>query len=110
VGKLFAISSKSRFENGIAFTRARPRRKNDQAWIEQKNGAVIRKIAGYDRYEGLTAGRIHEAMAAAATANINNSSIINNTASSFGGGIGVFGATLTLTNTTVSGNAWRQPE
>ena len=28
----------------ITFTRSRPHHKNDQAWIEQKNGAVIRKI------------------------------------------------------------------
>jgi len=45
-------------ENGIAFTRGRPRRSNDQAWVEQKNGAVIRKLAGFDRYEGITAGKI----------------------------------------------------
>jgi hypothetical protein len=40
---------------GIAFTRCRPYRKNDQAWVEQKNGAVIRRIVGYRRYEGLEA-------------------------------------------------------
>src|SRR5205807_9225104 len=28
---------------GIELTRSRPWRKNDQAWIEQKNGAVVRK-------------------------------------------------------------------
>ena len=28
-------------ERGIEFTRSRPYRKNDQAWIEQKNGAVV---------------------------------------------------------------------
>lgn len=39
----------------IAFTRSRPYRKNDQAWIEQKNGAVVRRYAGYARYEGLDA-------------------------------------------------------
>jgi hypothetical protein len=27
---------------GIEFTRCRPYRKNDQAWVEQKNGAVVR--------------------------------------------------------------------
>ena len=26
-------------------------RKNDQAWVEQKNGAVVRKMVGYRRYE-----------------------------------------------------------
>ncbi len=40
---------------GIAFTRCRPYRKNDQAWIEQKNGVVVRRIVGYRRFEGLEA-------------------------------------------------------
>src|SRR5262245_36371572 len=35
---------------GIELTRSRPYRKNDQAWIEQKNGAVIRKLLGYRRF------------------------------------------------------------
>jgi hypothetical protein len=39
----------------IAFTRCRPYRKNDQAWVEQKNGAVMRRIVGYRRFEGLEA-------------------------------------------------------
>ena len=37
--------------------RTRPYRKNDQAWIEQKNGAVVRKLLGYRRFEGLAAAR-----------------------------------------------------
>ena len=40
---------------GIEFTRCRPYRKNDQAWVEQKNGAIVRRIVGYRRYEGLEA-------------------------------------------------------
>lgn len=36
----------------IALTRSRPYRKNDQAWIEQKNGSVDRKLAGYGRIDG----------------------------------------------------------
>src|SRR5918912_2421189 len=40
---------------GIAFTRCRPYRKNDQAFVEQKNGAVVRRAVGYRRYEGLEA-------------------------------------------------------
>jgi hypothetical protein len=40
---------------GIAFTRCRPYRKNDQAWVEQKNGAVVRRTVGYRRFEGLDA-------------------------------------------------------
>jgi len=39
----------------IAFTRCRPYRKNDQAWVEQKNGAVVRRLVGYLRFEGLAA-------------------------------------------------------
>lgn len=39
------------------FTRSRAFRKNDQAWIEQKNGAVIRRFVGYDRFSGIVAGQ-----------------------------------------------------
>lgn len=42
-------------QNGIELTRSRPYRKNDQAWIEQKNGAVVRKLLGYRRFQGLAA-------------------------------------------------------
>lgn len=41
----------------IAFTRSRPHHKNDQAWIEQKNGAVIRRMIGHERFTGLVAGQ-----------------------------------------------------
>jgi len=37
----------------VEFTRCRPYRKNDQAWVEQKNGAVVRRMVGYRRLEGL---------------------------------------------------------
>ena len=40
---------------GIVFTRCRPWRKNDQAFVEQKNGAVVRRIVGYRRLEGVEA-------------------------------------------------------
>lgn len=43
--------------HGIELTRSRPYRKNDQAWIEQKNGAIVRKLLGYRRFEGLAAAR-----------------------------------------------------
>ena len=33
-------------EQGIEFIRSRAYRKNDQAWIEQKNGAVVRRFVG----------------------------------------------------------------
>jgi hypothetical protein len=36
----------------ITFTRSRAYRKNDQAHVEEKNGSVVRKLIGYDRYEG----------------------------------------------------------
>jgi hypothetical protein len=42
-------------EWGITFTRCRPYRKNDQAYVEQKNWTAIRQIVGYDRYEGIAA-------------------------------------------------------
>ena len=41
----------------IEFTRSRAYQKNDQAWIEQKNGAVVRRFVGYERYTGLIAGQ-----------------------------------------------------
>ncbi|NEI74520.1 hypothetical protein GR212_33780 [Rhizobium lusitanum] len=42
----------------IEFARCRPYRKNDQAYVEQKNGSVIRRIVGYHRYEGVEAAAI----------------------------------------------------
>lgn len=52
-------------EHGIEFTRSRPHRKNDQAWVEQKNGSVVRRLVGYRRLEGLRAaealGRLYSA-------------------------------------------------
>lgn len=61
------VDSRSEFVNerlidyclshGIELTRSRPYRKNDQGWIEQKNGAVVRKLLGYRRLEGLAAAR-----------------------------------------------------
>lgn len=35
---------------GITFTRSRANKKNDQAHVEQKNGALVRSWVGYDRY------------------------------------------------------------
>ena len=42
---------------GIEFTHSRAYRKNDQAWIEQKNGSVIRRFVGHERYSGAIAGQ-----------------------------------------------------
>jgi hypothetical protein len=42
-------------EHGIELTRSRPYKKNDQAWVEQKNGAIVRRMVGYGRLEGVAA-------------------------------------------------------
>jgi hypothetical protein len=42
-------------QNGIKFTRGRPYRKNDNCFVEQKNGDVVRKTVGYARFEGQNA-------------------------------------------------------
>jgi len=52
-------------DQNIELTRCRPYKKNDQAWIEQKNGAVVRRLVGYGRLEGIRAAtvltKLHEA-------------------------------------------------
>jgi hypothetical protein len=40
---------------GIELTRSRAYKKNDQAWVEQKNGAIVRRLIGYGRLRGLDA-------------------------------------------------------
>ena len=42
-------------EREITFTRSRPYRKNDQCYVEQKNGHVVRRLIGYARYESAEA-------------------------------------------------------
>ena len=44
--------------HGIELTRSRPYRKNDQAWVEQKNGSVVRRLVGYRHLEGAAAAAI----------------------------------------------------
>lgn len=44
--------------HAIDFTRCRAYKKNDQCFVEQKNGAIVRKFIGYDRFEGVEACRI----------------------------------------------------
>jgi hypothetical protein len=39
----------------IEWTRSCAYHQNDQAWVEQKNGAVVRRLAGYGRLSGLAA-------------------------------------------------------
>ena len=41
----------------LTFTRGRVGNKNDQCWVEQKNGSVVRQLVGYDRFEGERAYR-----------------------------------------------------
>ena len=55
----------------IAFTRCRPYRKNDQAWVEQKNGSVVRRLVGYRRFEGLDAAAALAELYAAARLFVN---------------------------------------
>jgi hypothetical protein len=45
-------------QTGIVFTHSRVHHSNDQTWIEQKNGAVIRKIVGHERFSGIIAGQV----------------------------------------------------
>jgi hypothetical protein len=40
---------------GIELTRSRAYKKNDQAWVEQKNGSVVRRLVGYGKLRGLDA-------------------------------------------------------
>jgi len=41
----------------LEFTRCRSYHKNDQAWVEQKNGSVVRRLVGHQRFSGLVAGQ-----------------------------------------------------
>ena len=58
-------------DNAIEFTRSRPYRKNDQAWVEQKNGSVVRRLVGYRRLEGLAAVGVLARLYAAARLFVN---------------------------------------
>ena len=37
---------------GIEQTRSRAYKKNDQGWVEQKSGAIVRRLVGYGRLSG----------------------------------------------------------
>jgi hypothetical protein len=41
--------------HGLVQTRSRAYKKNDQAWVEQKNGSIVRRLVGYGRLSGLDA-------------------------------------------------------
>jgi transposase InsO family protein len=49
---------------GIRFTRGRPYRKNDQAWVEQRNGLLVRRLVGYDRYSSRAAWTVLQRLCA----------------------------------------------
>ena len=42
-------------EEKITFTRSRPYKKNDSCHVEQKNGNIVRRIIGYNRYSSKSA-------------------------------------------------------
>jgi len=42
-------------QEGISFTRSRAYKKNDSCHVEQKNGNVVRRLVGYDRYSSRVA-------------------------------------------------------
>jgi hypothetical protein len=43
--------------HAVTFTRSRAWNKNDNAHVEQKNGAVVRQLVGYDRFASVAAFR-----------------------------------------------------
>ncbi|MBU1122654.1 MAG: transposase family protein [Candidatus Omnitrophica bacterium] len=45
-------------KNKVAFSRSRPYKKNDNAYIEQKNWTHIRKVFGYFRYDSIEEQKI----------------------------------------------------
>jgi hypothetical protein len=56
---------------GLEVTRSRAYRKNDQAWVEQKNGAVVRRLVGYGRFEGPASAAALARLYAAARLHVN---------------------------------------
>ena len=50
----------------IEVTRSRAYKKNDQAFVEQKNGAVVRRLVGYGRFEGAETAAVLARLYAAA--------------------------------------------
>ena len=47
-------------EKGLRFTRGRPYRKNDQAFVEQRNWTAVRESVGYSRYSSKAAFTLME--------------------------------------------------
>lgn len=51
----------------LGVTRSRAYKKNGQAFVEQKNGAVVRRLMGYGRFDGLDTAHVMGRLYAAAT-------------------------------------------
>jgi Integrase core domain len=58
-------------EQKLEVTRSRAYKKNDQAFVEQKNGAVVRRLMGYGRFDGADTARVMAHLYAAARLYIN---------------------------------------
>src|SRR6266567_2216796 len=55
----------------LEVTRSRAYKKNDQAFVEQKNGAVVRRLMGYGRFDGIETARVMARLYAAARLHVN---------------------------------------
>ena len=58
-------------EQKIEVTRSRAYKKNDQAFVEQKNGAVVRRLVGYGRFDGVETARVMARLYAAVRLHVN---------------------------------------
>src|ERR1700710_195716 len=58
-------------EQKFEVTRSRAYKKNDQAFVEQKNGAVVRRLVGYGRFDGGETARVLERLYAASRLHTN---------------------------------------
>ena len=58
-------------EQKLEVTRSRAYKKNDQAFVEQKNGAVVRRLMGYGRFDGIEMVRVMGRLYAAARLYVN---------------------------------------
>jgi len=58
-------------EQKLEVTRSRAYKKNDQAFAEQRNGAVVRLLMGYGRFDGIETARVMARLYAAARLYVN---------------------------------------
>jgi len=58
-------------EQKLEVTRSRAYKKNDQAFVEQKNGAIVRRLMGYGRFDGVETARVMGRLYAAARLYVN---------------------------------------